>query len=129
MKQYTQLSQEERYNISAAVKSNTPKAELAREMNRHRSTIYREIQCSKGQCGYRSKQAHELAQQCCYRKTSGCSVCPCLYLHHKGALFEHGTQEQIQAIEDRLKHRPRKSLGWQTSSEVRAGFFTVALAA
>ena len=47
----------------------------------------------------------------------------------KSSSFEHVTQEQVQAIEDALNNRPRKSLGWQTPSEVMAGFYTVALAA
>lgn len=82
MKQYTQLSQEERYNISAAVKSKTPKAQLAREIGRHRSTIYRELKRNKGQRGYRPKQAHELAQQRCYRKTSEFTDFALAYIEH-----------------------------------------------
>lgn len=37
--------------------------------------------------------------------------------------------EQIHEIDDALNHRPRKSLGWRTTSEVMAGFYTVALTA
>ena len=82
MKQYTQLSQEERYNISAAMKSNTPIAQLARETGRHRSTIYRELKRNKGQRGYRPKQAHLLAQQRCYRKTSAFTDFALAYIEH-----------------------------------------------
>jgi IS30 family transposase len=39
------------------------------------------------------------------------------------------SNEQIEQIEFALNHRPRKTLGWHTSSEVMAGFYTVALAA
>lgn len=46
----------------------------------------------------------------------------------KSSSLEQVTTAQIRAIEDNLNHRPRKSLGWYTPSEVMAGFLTVALA-
>lgn len=39
----------------------------------------------------------------------------------KGSSFENITQEKIQEIEDKLNHRPRKSLGWRTPYEVFYG--------
>jgi len=36
----------------------------------------------------------------------------------KGSSFEHLTKKDIQKIENRLNHRPRKSLGWRTPYEV-----------
>lgn len=36
----------------------------------------------------------------------------------KGSSFEHLTNKEIKHIEDRLNHRPRKSLGWKTPYEV-----------
>ena len=41
MEQYTQLSQEERYEIYAALKSKSSISTLSRELGRSRSTIYR----------------------------------------------------------------------------------------
>ena len=43
MKKYTQLSQDERYEIYATLKSKSSIAALARELGRSRSTIYREL--------------------------------------------------------------------------------------
>ena len=43
MKKYTQLSQDERYEIYAALKSKSSVATLVRELGRSRSTIYREL--------------------------------------------------------------------------------------
>nr|AMD83635.1 putative transposase [Acinetobacter baumannii] len=43
--------------------------------------------------------------------------------------FDNVSNEQIEQIEFALNHRPRKTLGWYTPSEVMAGFYTVALAA
>ncbi len=37
--------------------------------------------------------------------------------------------KQMERIEFALNHRPRKTLGWYTPSEVMSGFYTVALAA
>jgi len=39
----------------------------------------------------------------------------------KGSSFESITQERIQEIEDKLNHRPRKTLGWKTPYEVFYG--------
>jgi len=36
----------------------------------------------------------------------------------KGSSFEHLTKKEIKHIENRLNHRPRKSLGWRTPYEV-----------
>ena len=36
----------------------------------------------------------------------------------KGSSFEHLTAKEIKRIENRLNHRPRKSLGWRTPYEV-----------
>ena len=36
----------------------------------------------------------------------------------KGSSFEHITKKQIREIENKLNHRPRKSLGWKTPYEV-----------
>ena len=69
MKQYTQLSQKERYEISHCFKSNKSKAQMARELNRSRSTFYREIKRNKGLRRYRPIQAHLLAQKRRYKNT------------------------------------------------------------
>jgi len=44
----------------------------------------------------------------------------------KGSNFENITQEKIQEIEDKLNHRPRKTLDWRTPYEV---FYGVEIAA
>ena len=70
MKQYTQLSQEERYEIYAALKSKSSISTLARELGRSRSTIYREIKRNKGLRSYRAKQAGQLSDHRRYRGVS-----------------------------------------------------------
>lgn len=61
MKKYTQLSQDERYEIYVALKSKTSLSVVARELGRSRSTIYREIKRNIGQRGYRAKQAQQFS--------------------------------------------------------------------
>ena len=82
MKQYIQLSQEERYEIYAALKSKTSQAEISRKLNRSKSTISREIRRNQGQRGYRAKQAHVLSQQRCYRKTPSFTDFAYCYIAH-----------------------------------------------
>lgn len=47
----------------------------------------------------------------------------------KSSSFDHVLDKDIEHIELKLNHRPRKSLGWFTPSEIMASFYTVALAA
>lgn len=66
---YTHLTQSERYQISILAKAGHNRAEIARLLNRHKSTISREILRNTGKRGYRPKQAHVLAaaraKACC----------------------------------------------------------------
>jgi len=61
MSYYIQLTQEERYHISVLCKEGFSKTETANKINRHISTISRELNRNTGQKGYRPKQAHERA--------------------------------------------------------------------
>ena len=61
MKTYTQLTQEQRYQISAMKKIGHSQKEIAEEIGVDKSTISREVQRNTGERGYRPKQAHEKA--------------------------------------------------------------------
>ena len=58
---YQQLTLEERAMISGFCKARFSISEIAHELNRHKSTISREIQRNTGKRGYRPKQAEEMA--------------------------------------------------------------------
>ena len=62
MRGYTQLTQEERYQIYALKKAGHSQKEIAVTLGRSPSTISRELRRNKGLKGYRPKQAHKLAQ-------------------------------------------------------------------
>jgi len=60
---YTQLTQEERYQISALLKAGHDQTEIAMILGRHKSTISREIRRNTGLRGYRPKQAQRLTDE------------------------------------------------------------------
>ena len=59
---YTHLTQAERYQIAILSKAGHEQSEIARVMNRHPSTMSRELRRNRGQRGYRPKQAHEFSK-------------------------------------------------------------------
>lgn len=61
MKRYTQLTQDERYQIYEMKTAGSPPSEIARALGRHSSSIFRELSRNRGQRGYRPCQAHALA--------------------------------------------------------------------
>jgi len=60
---YTQLTQEQRYQIQALLKMEHSQTEIAETLGVHKSTISRELQRNRGKRGYRPKQAHQFALQ------------------------------------------------------------------
>ena len=61
MRGYTQLTQEERYQIYILKKAEYSQAEIAELLERDKSTISRELRRNRGLKGYRPRQAHNLA--------------------------------------------------------------------
>jgi IS30 family transposase len=59
---YTQLTREQRYQISALLKMGHNRTEIAGVIGTHKSTVSRELGRNKGLRGYRPKQADHLAQ-------------------------------------------------------------------
>jgi transposase, IS30 family len=60
---YTQLTHEERYQIAALLKAEYKQTEIAMILNRHKSTISREIHRNTGLRGYRPGQAQRLTEE------------------------------------------------------------------
>jgi len=61
MRGYTQLAQEERFQIYSLKKAEYSQAQIAELLERDKSTISRELRLNQGLRGYRPKQAHDLA--------------------------------------------------------------------
>ena len=62
-KTYTRLTEDERYQIYEGVTEKRSHREIALLLNKHHSTISREVVRNKGLRGYRPKQAQEKAKQ------------------------------------------------------------------
>jgi IS30 family transposase len=58
---YTQLTQEQRYQINALKKMGHDQSQIAKCLGVNKSTISHELRRNQGQRGYRPKQAHEKA--------------------------------------------------------------------
>ena len=61
MRTYHQLTQAQRYQISALRRTKHALSEIAMVLGVHKSTVSRELKRNRGQRGYRPQQAHELA--------------------------------------------------------------------
>ena len=98
MAYYTQLTQEERYHISVLCKERFPRAEIARRLKRHRSTITRELRRNTGMRGYRAKQAHHNAS----------------YRRHTAKKTIKLTRETMKLIIEKIKEKwsPEQISGW-----------------
>lgn len=99
---YTQLTEEERYQIYAYMKAGYSQEEIAAELGRHASTISRELNRNRGLKGYRPKQAQQLSHR---RRV-------CAYKHRKLTPF---VNKQI-----------KKLLSQDLSPEQIAGYLTKA---
>ena len=60
---YTQLTQEQRYQISALLKTEHSQIKIATVVGVNKSTISREVRRNRGERGYRPKQAHRFAKR------------------------------------------------------------------
>jgi len=61
MRTYAQLTREERYQIYALKQADQNQSAIAVLIDRHRSTISRELDRNRGIRGYRPRQGHRLA--------------------------------------------------------------------
>jgi len=131
MNTYTQLTREERYQIHALKQTGHSQTEIAVMLGRHKSTISRELSRNQGMRGYRPKQAHSLAlerRKSKARPRFGGSVWVKVELlirldwspeQISGRLkLEEGIRISHEHAMERLNHRPRKTLGFQTPFEV-----------
>lgn len=101
---YTQLTQEQRYQIYALMKAGHNQTEIGAIVGVHKSTVSREIRRNRGLRGYRPKQAHQLAlnrRQC----KAQCRIGPDDWHRVEELLREDWSPEQISlwlAQEDRI---------------------------
>jgi IS30 family transposase len=63
MRTYKQITQEQRYQIYALLKTKNSMTKIAEVIGVHKSTISRELSRNRSKKGYREKKAHELAMR------------------------------------------------------------------
>ena len=126
MRVYFQLTQGQRYQIEALVKTGHNQTMIAKVLTVNKSTISRELKRNRGLRGYRPKQAHEKSMIRQHKKLQSRKYLP------KSRRLDNVTQQQLIHIMSQLNHRPRKSLGYKTPYELffkKKTLLTVALTA
>lgn len=104
MKSYTQLTQEQRYQIHAFLKSGLNQSVIATELGVHKSTICRELQRNTGQRGYRPQQADGMAKARQQQRAASLRI-------------EAGTWSIVEE-KLRLEWSPEQVSGWLLASAV-----------
>lgn len=92
---YTHLTQNERYQIGILAKAGHDRSSIARLMNRHKSTIGRELTRNHGQRGYRPKQAHALSKARAQAAKNGPRIPDSTWTFVEAKLAETWSPEQI----------------------------------
>jgi IS30 family transposase len=92
---YTHLTQPERYQIAILNKAGHCQGEIARVMNRHPSTISRELRRNVAQRGYRPKQAHKFSRARMRARENGPRISDDTWVFVEERLGELWSPEQI----------------------------------
>ena len=94
---YTHLTQDERYQIYILLKAGHCQSAIAMLLNRHPSTISRELHRNHGQRGYRPKQAQGLAEARASNCRNARHITPETWQAAQARLREQHSPEQIAA--------------------------------
>ncbi len=97
MSGYTQLTQEERYQIYILKRDNCNQTQIAELLGRDKSTISRELNRNQGLRGYRPKQAHNLALARRYAASSE-KISPDQYRLFDEAEADTGAEPEAEEI-------------------------------
>jgi IS30 family transposase len=90
-------TQDERYQIYIFLKAGHHQNEIARLMQRHPSTICRELACNRGQRGYRPKQAQHLCEKRAGFSRNALRIEPAVWAAAQRRLREQHSPEQVAA--------------------------------
>ncbi len=94
MRGYTQLTQEERYQIYVLKKAGHNQTVIASLLGRDKSTISRELRRNRGLKGYRPQQAHKLALGRRHDKAQP-RISESVWQHVEALLREQWSPEQV----------------------------------
>jgi len=120
MRDDTQLTEEERYQIESLLKRGHHQSEISVVLKRHKSTISREVRRNRGFRGYRPKQAQHLALARREAKAKP-RIAPGTWEWVESLHVSHEWIYQYVCIIDRLNNLPRKCLGFKTPNQLFSG--------
>lgn len=95
---YTHLTQYERYQIYALIKAGHPQNEIAQLLNRHPSTISRELSRNSGRRGYRPNQAQCLCEVRTANSRNARRIEPSVWEAAQRCLGQQHSPEQIAGL-------------------------------
>jgi transposase, IS30 family len=94
---YTHLTQDERYQIHILKKAGHGQHDIAALMNRHPSTISRELSRNSGQRGYRTRQAQRLSEERAANSRNARRIPPAVWEQAQARLRLQHSPEQVSA--------------------------------
>lgn len=94
---YTHLTQNERYQIYILSKAGHKRNEIAKLLNRHPSTISRELTRNRGLRGYRPRQAQQLCEERSGNSRNAPRIAPEVWAAAKAELLLQHSPEQVAA--------------------------------
>ena len=98
MSLYTQLTQEQRYQIYAFLKAGFSQSAIAAEIHVHKSTVCRELKRNQGLKGYRPKQAHVKATNRRQRAVKDIKLTPKIIALVNGLICQEFSPEQVSGV-------------------------------
>lgn len=111
MKNYEQLTEGQRYQISALKKAKHSLSYIANNIGVDKSTVSRELKRNTGQRGYRPKQAHEKAVQRHKEKPKS------IRLNDEAKAFIKLQLESFDSAPEQISGRMKLTLGFRVSHE------------
>ncbi len=112
MKTYSQLTQDQRYQIYASLVAGWSQEEIAHEVGCHPSTISRELKRNKGKRGYRPRQAHSMAKARQEGNTHAVKFCDADFTFRVDPLITAGYSPEQAAA--RLAHEGTLSISHES---------------
>jgi len=95
MRQYRQLTEEDRIDIYALRQAGNSQAHIAQALGVHPSTISRELARNRGQRGYRPKQAHRRSLERRHTARKAVKMTPETIAHIEDNIRQDYSPEQI----------------------------------
>jgi transposase, IS30 family len=95
---YSQLTAGERNQFYALRKAKIPMTQIAKQLNRSRNTLYKELSRNTGGRGYRPKQAQKFVQQRLAEKVKPLKMNPKVIAYIEAKLRVQWSPEQIANV-------------------------------